>query len=211
MQRTTERDGKKKSKNETGPENNELSDGQELSHHGKGTNWKGWKFNSSPSEGWWGHGRVVGICRDAEVWLSLLNLTQIFGHGKHPSDLWQLWFSSHNFQPFFFICGGRNPLGICRWLWFNAAKSLYQSQPLWALGTPCAMMKPHLWPSGESVKGGWAGRWFLSQAGLYCFIILTPMGCTICGVHWTSHLPQTEWPHADEGVEKSSMRTLSHG
>lgn len=75
--------------------------------------------------------------------------------------------------------GEKNPLGICKWLWFNAAKGLYRRQPRWALGTPCAIMKSHLLPSRESVKDGWVGRCFLRQAGLYYFPSLTSVCCTI--------------------------------
>lgn len=84
----------------------------------------------------------------------------------------------------------KNPLGICKWLWFNAAKGLYCRQPRWALGTPCAIMKSHLLPSRESVKDGWVGRCFLRQAGLYYFLSLTSMCCTIWGVRWPRRLPQ---------------------
>lgn len=86
----------------------------------------------------------------------------------------------------------KNPLGICKWLWFNAAKGLCRRQPCRALGTPCAIMKSHLLPSRESVKDGWVGRCFLRQAGLYYFPSLTSMCCTIWGVHWPRHLPQLQ-------------------
>lgn len=51
------------------------------------------------SEGQWG-------CRDRELWLPQLNLTQTSRHGKHPSDLPHLRLSSHYLQPLSLIWEG---------------------------------------------------------------------------------------------------------
>lgn len=59
--------------------------------------------NSTPlpsSEGWWG-------CRDRELWLPQLNLTQTSRHGKRPSDPPHLQLSSRYLQPSLLDLRGR--------------------------------------------------------------------------------------------------------
>lgn len=109
------------------------------------------------SERWWG-------CRDRELWLPQLNLTQTSRHGKHPSDLPHLRLSSHYLQPLSLIWEGEKSTWHLQMAVIQCSEGSLPPPASLSLGN--SLCHNEITSAAEwGVSEGWMSGEMLSQAG----------------------------------------------